>query len=477
MQKFLALLVSICSLCLLNGCASGGGTASLRPPPPASPSAVPFITQPLSPDAVVPGGAAFTLTLSGTGFVSGSTVKWNGAALATTFVSDSKLMANVLASNIANASTASVTVVNPTPGGGTSNVAFLVITNPSAAVSLSAPASFAAGTEPFSVKTADFNGDGKLDLVVANEGSDNVSVFLGKGDGTFEPAVNYSVASVPAAVTVGDFNHDGKLDLAVSNFSSGTVSVLLGNGDGTFQPAVNYGVGSGPQGGAVGDFNGDGKLDLVVTNGGSSTVSVLLGNGDGTFQRAVDYGAGMDPISVAVGDFNGDGKLDLVVANEGGLMSVLLGNGDGTFQAAVNYDAVGPESVVVGDFNGDGKLDFAVADVTDCRVGPCPSLEVFLGKGDGTFQPGEVFTVPSRSVGHSVELGDFNGDGKLDLVVANPAERSVSVLLGKGDGTFEAPVNYPIGTNPFSIAVGDFNGDGRLDIAVVSDSLTVVLQH
>jgi hypothetical protein len=475
MKKSVLRLIYMCSLCPLTGCGTGVLT---QPPPPASASAVPFINQPLSPDAVVPGGAAFTLTLSGTGFVSGSTVKWNGAALATTFVSDSKLMANVLASDIANASTASVTVVNPTPGGGRSNVAFLVITNPIAAVSLSAPSSFAAGTEPFSVKTADFNGDGKLDLVVTNEASDNVSVLIGKGDGTFEPAVNYSVGSVPDSVVVGDFNRDGKLDLAVSNFSGGTVSVLFGNGDGTFQTAVSYGVGSNPQGGAVGDFKGDGKLDLVVTNGGSSTVSVLLGKGDGTFETAVDYSVGTDPISVGVGDFNGDGKLDLVVANEGsGNVSVLLGNGDGTFQAAVNYPAVGLESVVVGDFNGDGKLDFAVG-VGTCSKTSCPShLETFLGKGDGTFQPGQLSLGTPFVTGHLIELGDFNGDGKLDLITANSSSASISMFLGEGTGYFQAAVNYPIGTNPFSLAVGDFNGDGKLDIAVVSGGVTVVLQH
>ncbi len=446
----------------------------------APPSPVPLVNQPLSPAAVAPGGAAFTITVNGTGFVSGSTVKWNGSVLTTTFVSESKLTANVQASDIASPSTASVTVVNPAPGGGTSNAAFLIVANPIASVSLSAPANYAAGTTPFCVKTADFNDDGKLDLAVANEGNDNVSIFLGKGDGTFEPAVNYSVESVPDSLVVGDFNHDGKLDLAVSNFTSGTVSVLLGNGDGTFQPAVSYGVGSNPQGAAVGDFNGDGKLDIVVTNGSSNSnsVSVLLGNGDGTFEKAVDYGVGTSPISVGVGDFNGDGKLDLVVANEAsGNVSVLLGNGDGTFQTAVNYPAVGLNSVVVGDFNGDGKLDFAVGEGL-CRKTSCPNnLETFLGNGDGTFQPGQLSPAVPFVTGHLIELGDFNGDGKLDLITANETSGSVSLFLGTGTGEFQPAVTYPIGTNPFAIAVGDFNDDGRLDIAVVSGGLTVLLQH
>jgi predicted NUDIX family NTP pyrophosphohydrolase len=185
---------------------------------------------------------------------------------------------------------------------------------------------YGAGSGPWSVAVGDFNGDGKPDLAVANEESNNLSVLLGNGDGTFQTAVNYSVGLQPWSVAVGDFNLDGKPDLAVANEGSSNVSVLLGNGEGTFQAAVNYGAGSGPWSVAVGDFNGDGKLDLAVADTVSNSVSVLLGNGDGTFQAGVNYVAGMGPNSVAVGDFNGDGKLDLAVANAyGGGVSVLLG--------------------------------------------------------------------------------------------------------------------------------------------------------
>jgi hypothetical protein len=200
-------------------------------------------------------------------------------------------------------------------------------------------------------------------------------VLLGNGDGTFQPAVNYAAGPMPRSIAVGDFNGDGKPDLAVAeegtahSFTDSAVSVLLGNGDGTFQPAVNYGAGSMPVSVAVGDFNGDGKPDLVVADLGlvanNSGVSVLLGNGDGTFQDAVgfNFDAGATyPESIAVGDFNGDGKPDFAVANtQFPAISVLLGNGDGTFQTAVNFDAkLGPRFVAVGDFNGDGKPDLAV---------------------------------------------------------------------------------------------------------------------
>ena len=392
---------------------------------------VPLINQPLVPDAVMPGGAGFTLTVNGTGFVPGAVVHWNGSALATTFVSGSQLKASVSASDIVQPGTASVTVVNPGPRGGTSNVAFFEVTTPSSSVGLSNPTGFDVADQPASVAVGDFNRDGKLDLAVANNSGNNISVLLGNGDGTFQPAVNYGVGSSPESVAVGDFNRDGKLDLAVTNINRNSISVLLGKGDGTFQAAVDYNAGSGPNSVAVGDFNRDGKLDLAVANEGTSNVSVLLGNGDGTFQAAVDYPAGPGSVSVAVGDFNRDGKLDLAVANFGGgnsgNVSVLLGNGDGTFQPAVSYAvSSGPSS-------------------------------------------GPIFVV----------VGDFNGDEKPDLVVADASADTVSMLLGNGDGTFQAHLNYGTGPYPVSVAVGDFNRDGRLDMAVAdyqSRTVSVLLQ-
>src|SRR5207302_408575 len=176
---------------------------------------------------------------------------------------------------------------------------------------------YASGPNPQSVAVGDFNGDGNLDLAVANWGGTNgtVSALLGNGDGTFQTAVNYAAGLNSISIAVSDFNGDGKLDLVVANSGSTNISVLLGNGDGTFRPAVNYGAETAPYSVAVGDFNDDGKLDVAVANAGSGyyqtggNVSVLLGNGDGTFQPAINYSAGVGPYSVAVGDFNGDGKL------------------------------------------------------------------------------------------------------------------------------------------------------------------------
>ena len=324
---------------------------------------VPLINQPLLPDAIKPGSAGFTLTVNGTGFVSGAVVKWNGNVRTTTFISKSRLTASILSTDVAKASTASVTVVNPSPGGGSSNVVFFPIKAAGTWAAFRLASHFAAGAGPETLVTADFNRDHKLDLAVPNPNSNNVSILLGNGDGTFKPSVEYSVGQAPIVAAVGDFNRDGKLDLVVANNYSNNVSVLLGNGDGSFHAAVNYGGTPNAASLAIADFNGDGKLDLVVTNPPGSDVAVLLGNGDGTFQSAKTYSTGYEP-SLAVGDLNGDGKLDLAIANIGAdSVNTLLGDGHGGFQQTVGYTApTNALSVALGDFNGDGKLDMAVPD-------------------------------------------------------------------------------------------------------------------
>jgi len=316
------------------------------------------------------------------------------------------------------------------------------------------------------VAVGDFNGDGRLDLAIVNvtEGFGYISVLLGNGDGTFQAAVNYTIGNNhPGFVAVGDFNGDGKLDLAVSNSDPDNLLILLGNGDGTFQEAVSYNAGICPGSLVVGDFNGDGKLDLAVANSARLAdpggISVLLGNGDGTFQAAVHYTTGSDPRSVAVGDFNGDGKLDLAVGYfTDPNVSVLLGNGDGTFQAAQNFPVIYSDSVAVGDFNGDGKADLVVADGS-----------VLLGNGDGTFQSAQRYSFG----GGSVTVGDFNGDGKLDVVFSDTSNGTVSVQLGNGDGTLQTAKTFATGLSVLdaTVAVGDFNGDGKLDVVTPSASV------
>jgi hypothetical protein len=326
-----------------------------------------------------------------------------------------------------------------------------------------AAVNYGAGSAPSSVVRGDFNGDGKSDLAVTNYGSNNVSILLGNGNGTFHNAVNFAVGDSPYAVAIGDFNEDGREDLAVANQASGTVSVLLGNGNGTFHTAVNYSAGPGSTAISVGDFNGDGKADLVTANFAAGNASVLLGNGDGTFESAVSYGVGSGPFSVVIGDFNGDDKTDLAVANFGSdNVSVLLGNGNGTFQSAVNYGAgTSPLSIAAGYINNDSRLDLIVANFGSDNVSVLP------GNSNGTFQP-----AVNRAVGAGpfyVISSDFNGDGKTDIATPNFNGGNASVLLGNGDATFLNALNFGAGSSPYSIAAGDFNGDGVVDLVVAND--------
>jgi hypothetical protein len=332
---------------------------------------------------------------------------------------------------------------------------------------------YAVETGPVALVAADFNDDGRTDLAVANLFNSVVSVLLGNGDGTFQNEVPYTVGSYPLALVAGEFNGDGRTDLAVANANSNDVSVLLGNGDGTFQNQVPYAVGSSPADLVAGDFNGDGRTDLAVANAFSNTVSVLLGNGDGTFQNQVTYAVGSGPVALVAGDFNGDGRTDLAVANyDDSDMSVLLGNGDGTFQHQLTYPVgSSPVALVAGDFNGDGRTDLAVTNAgsLDSHGNLIPgtsTVSVLLGNGDGTFQHQVTYAVGNAP--SALVAGDFNGDGRTDLAVANADSNTVSVLLGNGDGTFENQVTYAVGNGPAALVAGDFNGDGRTDLAVAN---------
>jgi hypothetical protein len=300
---------------------------------------------------------------------------------------------------------------------------------------------------------ADVNGDGKLDLIASNQFTE---IYLGNGDGTFtlKSSVFGSPPSFPSPsmILVADFNGDTKPDLALNN------SILFGSGDGTFRgsPALSFGdlsdSGVG-QSAATGDFNGDGSLDLVLGSSTLNNLYILLNDGNGGFVVAHTYLLPFSPQSIAVADVNKDGKLDLLltVADPGtGALSldVMLGNGDATFAAptqAVSSIPFGLGQSGIADFNGDRLPDFA--------LGSAGGVEVFIGKGDGTFTSPVVYTVPSPSAG-SVVTADFTGKKIVDILVDG------TVLLGKGDGTFQSPI--PIsgcGSTP-----GDVNGDGKADL-------------
>jgi hypothetical protein len=325
---------------------------------------------------------------------------------------------------------------------------------------------------PRFVTLGDVNGDGKSDLIAANQSSNNVSVLLGNGNGTFQAKVDYATATEPRSVALRDVNSDTKLDVITANTVSNKASVLLGNGDGTFQTKVDYTTGSGPYSVSLDDVNGDTKLDMVTANSATNTVSVLFGNGNGTFQAKVDYVSGTGPYSVTLKDVNGDSQIDILTANNGSSKaSVLLNNGNGTFITGVEYaTGLKPQSITVGDLNADNKLDLITANVNSSNV------SVLLGNGDGTFQSKIDYVTGTNP--YSVTLGDTNADGKLDLLAGNATANTVSILLGNGDGTFQTKVDYNAGVNPYSVTLSDVNGDTKLDIVTAnfgSNGVTVIL--
>jgi hypothetical protein len=337
----------------------------------------------------------------------------------------------------------------------------------------------------------DFNNDGIPDLVVTNTGDATVSVLLGKGDGTFGPAHDFLAGNLPSVVVTGDFDNDGNLDVAVANQSTGGVSVLLGNGEGTFQRPRHFALLPGSSLAAlklaVGHFHDPHILDLVAATISNSGLILLLGNGHGTFQTGRPLLDNSSVRDVAVADFNGDSKDDLVTINRSDphfpgrtVVDVLLGNGDGTFAPPVGTD-LGPfdlsEGVMVSDFNGDG-----IPDVLTINRSSNPQLGELFGTGDGTFQVGPTTRLAGLQP-DSVAIADFNGDGIPDLAIAFPEDEvarqtTVSVLLGNGDGTYQAPLTFDVGSGPTSLAVGDFNSDGLPDLAVAnlfSNGVSVLL--
>lgn len=363
------------------------------------------------------------------------------------------------------------------------------------------PSSFPSGMAPNALLAADFNLDGSPDLATANAGNgyggfSDVSVLLGNGDGTFQTRQSLPAGDQPAAVVTADFNGDGFADLVAANRGSEDLSLLLGNGDGTFQPEVRFGSSlPGVSSLAVSDLDGDGNPDVVAAVNFMDEVTIFRGQGDGTFEPPESYSTGFDPRTVLAVDLDGDGRVDLVTLNSDHL-SLLQGTGTGGFLPAQRFGLGGSGSALaVTDLNRDRIPDFAVAipkfttgGRAELKVAPSGIWDVVVFIGDGDGAPVTFRTAGLRGRPQSVAIGDLDGDGSLDVVTANDASgggpaalsgtkglapgdaNGVSVLLGHGDGTFQAEVSYDSGSGPRSIALADFNRDGNPDLTTANDA-------
>jgi FG-GAP-like repeat len=349
-----------------------------------------------------------------------------------------------------------------------------------ATVSFQPQRSYAVGTNPKAAAVGDFNHDGKRDLAVVNYGDPtanndgSVSILFGNGDGTFQAAKNVAIGKNSSSLVVGDFNGDGNDDLALVRpgdptvNDDGDVTIFLGNGDGTFRQGEILMPGKNPGLIIAVGLNADQRLDLVVANEGDKTFSVLLGNGDGTFQSPVAYpvpvtNTKLPGFSLAVVDLAGNGEKDLAVFRWWAV-DLWLANGDGTFHQGGGLSQHG---VTAGDFNGDNKDDLVTIPFHICFFHPCPGVTpgLYLGNGDGTFQP-------AIRIGQPVQAAaDFDGDGKLDLIGTNTASdgsEQILVSLGNGDGTFQPSVT--VNSNGALSQVLDVNGDGAPDLVLISNN-------
>lgn len=399
------------------------------------------------------------------------------------------------------------------------------------------------GDLPLSIATSDFNGDGVLDLAVFSgevignrlDGNGSITVFLGgaggtfgspetvkfteaipeenpnfsdppelsiipvklrnggpvdlvfglmhqvgilqgNGNGTFQPATFYVGAGEPMSLTIGDFNRDGDVDVISVGTDSGnsSLTVLLGNGDTSFQGARLWpsNLGAPVTGVATGDFNRDGKPDVAVVGG---DVAVMLGQGFGRFANGVRHTTGTFSFAIAAGDVNNDGKLDLVMVGTDGI-SVILGNGNGTFQAAklfgpvisalgAPFPPICPPQLV--DLNGDGKLDIVVANMESTGSSRATGfVRTYLGNGDGTFKAPNIFDVHGSLAATWLGTGDHNGDGIPDLIVLDSRTPEIQVMLGNGDGTFRWVMGDPLLNDAIqTLVTADFNRDGSVDVA------------
>jgi hypothetical protein len=340
---------------------------------------------------------------------------------------------------------------------------------------------YATGFNTNGVAIGDLDADGTPDIAVVSYGHNDsndgsVSVLLNRGGGLFQAAVDYPVFGMPRAIALGDVTGDGRADLIVPDPSRGAITLFRNDGRAGFSASMNFATGRFPSDVALGDFNGDGRPDIATANE-EGTVSVLLAAVGPGIGPHVDYPAGLGTRRIAVADLNGDRRADIAVGNAGtpseaGNVSVLINRGDGTFAAPVAYPLTGQDTfangVAAGDLDGDGHRDLAVLTYTGQGV------TIFRNQGNGTFALSTIAPAGARPI--ALAIGDLDGNGSSDLAFADYAmtgNGAASVLLFAGTGQFAGPYTYGAGVTPMGVALGDLNGDGRLDIAIANQGATV----
>ena len=326
---------------------------------------------------------------------------------------------------------------------------------------------------PEKVFLEDLNSDGRLDLMVTN-GSDDISVSLGNGDGSFSPETIYQGEGDVTSVISIDLDEDGYLDLVTANFRDDTISILLGNGDGSFDDdRRNYYAGVEPKDIAASDLNEDGHLDLIIVNEDVDGLSVLLGNGNGSFLilSARDYPLTQSPSKIITADLNGDEENELITIDSNNILSV-FSQSKGTFYFNNTKDLeLEANFIEIEDFNNDGYLDLLATNKTD-------TVSLFLGTRDNSFSSGTEYFVGQGGgeTGHElidVAVSDLNGDGFEDFVTSSYYSSTVSVFLGNGDGSFTESGDNFVGENPNEIVTTDFNGDGFADLVTANSSYSI----